>query len=157
VSPHVSGPDSVQVMRSLAEMEEEGLPIDKAYLVSCVNSRLEDLEAAAAVIRGRKVAEGVDLYVAAASAEIQEAAEASGAWTSLVEAGAKVLPPGCGPCIGLGTGLLEDGEVGISATNRNFKGRMGSRSAKAYLASPEVVVASAGPNHLPNEAGSGLP
>jgi len=143
VSPHVSGPDSVQVMRSLAEIEEEGLPINKAYLVSCVNSRLEDLEAAAAVIRGRKVAEGVDLYVAAASAEIQEAAEASGAWGALVEAGAKVLPPGCGPCIGLGTGLLEDGEVGISATNRNFKGRMGSRSAQAYLASPEVVVASA--------------
>jgi homoaconitate hydratase len=143
VSPHVSGPDSVQVMRSLAEMEEEGLPIDKAYLVSCVNSRLQDLEAAAEVIRGKKVAEGVDLYVAAASAEIQEAAEASGAWGALVEAGAHVLPPGCGPCIGLGAGLLEDGEVGISATNRNFKGRMGSRLAQAYLASPEVVVASA--------------
>jgi len=143
VSPHVSGPDSVQVMRSLAEMEEEGLPIDKAYLVSCVNSRLEDLEAAAAVIRGKTVSLGVDLYVAAASAEVQAAAEASGAWDALVEAGAKALPPGCGPCIGLGTGLLEDGEVGISATNRNFKGRMGSRLAQAYLASPEVVVASA--------------
>jgi homoaconitate hydratase len=143
VSPHVSGPDSVQVMRSLAEMEEEGLPIDKAYLVSCVNSRLEDLESAAAVIKGKKVAEGVDLYVAAASAEIQKAAEESGAWNALVEAGAKVLPPGCGPCIGLGDGLLQDGEVGISATNRNFKGRMGSRLAQAYLASPEVVVASA--------------
>jgi len=143
VSPHLSGPDSVQVMRSLAELEEEGLPIQKAYLVSCVNSRLEDLEAAAAVIKGKRVAETVDLYVAAASAEVQEAAEKSGAWGTLVEAGAKILPPGCGPCIGLGTGLLEDGEVGISATNRNFKGRMGSRLAQAYLASPEVVVASA--------------
>jgi len=143
VSPHVSGPDSVQVMRSLAEMEEQGLPIDKAYLVSCVNSRLEDLEAAAAVIRGKTVSPRVDLYVAAASAEVQAAAETSGAWDALVQAGAKVLPPGCGPCIGLGTGLLEDGEVGISATNRNFKGRMGSRLAQAYLASPEVVVASA--------------
>ena len=61
----------------------------------------------------------------------------------LVEAGARTLPAGCGPCIGLGTGLLEPGEVGISATNRNFKGRMGSRDAKAYLASPEVVAASA--------------
>ena len=143
VSPHVSGPDSVQVMRSLVDLEEEGLPIDKAYLVSCVNSRLEDLEAAAAVIKGKKVADRVELYVAAASAEVQAEAEASGAWGALVEAGAKVLPPGCGPCIGLGTGLLEDGEVGISATNRNFKGRMGSRSAQAYLASPEVVAASA--------------
>jgi homoaconitate hydratase len=143
VSPHVSGPDSVQVMHSLAELEENNLEIQKAYLVSCVNSRLEDLESAAAVIRGKTVAQGVELYVAAASAEIQSAAEASGAWGALLEAGARPLPPGCGPCIGLGAGLLEDGEVGISATNRNFKGRMGSRNAQAYLASPEVVVASA--------------
>ncbi|MGD2120758.1 MAG: homoaconitase [Gemmatimonadota bacterium] len=160
VSPHVAGPDSVQVMKSLAEMEEEGLSIDKAYLVSCVNSRLEDLEAAARVIKGRKVADRVDLYVAAASAEIQEAAEASGAWSALVEAGAHVLPPGCGPCIGLGSGLLEDGEVGISATNRNFKGRMGSRLAQAYLASPAVVAASAvagrvmGPDTLEGASGT---
>jgi homoaconitate hydratase len=108
-----------------------------------VNSRLEDLEAAAAVIRGRTVAAGVQLYVAAASKEVQENAELSGAWTALLDAGAQPLPPGCGPCIGLGTGLLEPGEVGISATNRNFKGRMGSREARAYLASPEVVAASA--------------
>jgi len=163
VSPHVAGPDSVQIMRSLAEIEAEGMPIHKAYLVSCVNSRLDDLEAAAAVIKGRSVAEGVDLYVAAASAEIQEAAEASGAWGALVDAGATVLPPGCGPCIGLGTGLLEDGEVGISATNRNFKGRMGSRLAQAYLASPEVVAASAiagrvvGPGALGSEKTPSLP
>jgi homoaconitate hydratase len=143
ISPHVSGPDSVQVMRSVAEMEAEGISVQKAYLVSCVNSRLEDLEAAAAVIRGKTVAEGVELYVAAASAEVQAAAEASGAWGALLDAGARSLPPGCGPCIGLGTGLLEPGEVGISATNRNFKGRMGSRDAHAYLASPEVVAASA--------------
>jgi homoaconitate hydratase len=143
VSPHVSGPDSVQVMRSLADIERERVAIQKAYLVSCVNSRLEDLEAAAAVIRGRTVAAGVQLYVAAASKEVQENAELSGAWTALLDAGAQPLPPGCGPCIGLGTGLLEPGEVGISATNRNFKGRMGSREARAYLASPEVVAASA--------------
>jgi len=143
ISPQVSGPDSVQIMRSVAEVEREGIAIQKAYLVSCVNSRLEDLEAAAAVLRGKRVAEGVELYVAAASAEVQAAAEASGAWKAMLEAGARPLPPGCGPCIGLGTGLLEPGEVGISATNRNFKGRMGSRDAQAYLASPEVVAASA--------------
>ncbi len=142
-SPHVAGPATVQVMRSLAEMEREKIAIHKAYLVSCVNSRLDDLETAANVIRGQRVAEGVELYVAAASAEIQADAEASGAWSTLLEAGAIPLPPSCGPCIGLGTGLLEAGEVGISATNRNFKGRMGSRDAQAYLASPEVVAASA--------------
>jgi homoaconitate hydratase len=108
-----------------------------------VNSRLDDLEAAARVVRGRKVAPGVEFYVAAASKEVQEAAEESGAWGVLIGAGAVPLPSGCGPCIGLGIGLLEPGEVGISATNRNFKGRMGSRDAQAYLASPEVVVASA--------------
>jgi len=143
VSPHVSGPDSVQVMRSVADIEKERIAVHKAYLVSCTNSRLEDIEAAARVIEGREVAEGVSLYIAAASKEVQEDAEASGAWKALLDAGAQPLPPGCGPCIGLGTGLLEDGEVGISATNRNFKGRMGSREAQAYLASPEVVVASA--------------
>jgi len=143
VTPHVSGPDSVQVMRSVADIEAEKVAIQKAYLVSCVNSRLEDLEAAAAVLRGRRVAEGVEMYVAAASREVQTAAEASGAWDALVAAGARTLPPGCGPCIGLGTGLLEPGETGISATNRNFKGRMGSRDAQAYLASPSVVAASA--------------
>ncbi len=82
-------------------------------------------------------------YIAAASSEVQKEAERYGYWQSLIEAGAIPLPPGCGPCIGLGTGLLEDGEVGISATNRNFKGRMGSASAQAYLASPAVVAASA--------------
>jgi len=143
VAPHVSGPDTVQVMRSLADIEEEKVAIHKAYLVSCVNSRLEDIEAAAAVVRGKKVADGVEMYVAAASAEVQRDAEQSGAWRALVEAGARPLPPGCGPCIGLGVGLLEPGEVGISATNRNFKGRMGSREAQAYLASPQVVAASA--------------
>ncbi len=148
VSPHVSGPDTVQVMRSLADIEKDKIAIQKAYLVSCVNSRLEDLEAAARVIRGKKVAAGVELYVAAASAEVEQDATASGAWGALLEAGAHPLPPGCGPCIGLGVGLLEPGEVGISATNRNFKGRMGSREAQAYLASPEVVVASAVAGHI---------
>ena len=109
----------------LAEMEEEGLPIHKAYLVSCVNSRLEDLEAAAAVIRGRKVAEGVELYVAAASAEVQEAAEESGAWSALVEAGARVLPPGCGPCIGLGTGPSGGRRGGDQRHKPEFQGQNG--------------------------------
>ena len=143
VSPHVSGPDTVQVMHSVADIQQDKVAIQKAYLLSCVNSRLEDLEAAARVIEGKKVAPSVDFYVAAASKEVQDRAEASGAWGTLLAAGAHPLPPGCGPCIGLGVGLLEPGEVGISATNRNFKGRMGSRDAQAYLGSPEVVAASA--------------
>ncbi len=143
VTPHVSGPDTVQVMASLAEMEKKKVAIQKAYLLSCVNSRLEDLQAAASVLKGQKVAPGVTFYLGAASKWVQEEAERSGIWQILLDAGANPLPAGCGPCIGLGVGLLEPGEVGISATNRNFKGRMGSRDAKCYLASPEVVAASA--------------
>lgn len=143
VRPHVSGPDHVKTMTPVSGIRKRNIKIQKAYLVSCVNSRVEDLAQAAAVVKGKKVAEGVEFYIAAASNEIQADSEKHGDWQALLDAGAIPLPPGCGPCIGLGKGLLQDGEVGISATNRNFKGRMGSRNAKAYLASPAVVAASA--------------
>ncbi|KAI9596753.1 homoaconitase [Syncephalis fuscata] len=149
--PSVSGPNSVKLFQSVTALTD--IPVNKAYLVSCVNSRAQDIRKAADVMRGQKVANGVEFYVAAASSERSLA--------NLLDAGAKVLPAGCGPCIGLGAGLLEDGEVGISATNRNFKGRMGSLKAKAYLASPAVVAASAihgyitSPNLLQSNATSG--
>lgn len=118
--------------------------------MSCTNSRFSDLQSAARVFRDAakdgqpaKIAPGVKFYIAAASIVEQKIAEESGDWQVLLDAGAEALPSGCGPCIGLGTGLLEPGEVGISASNRNFKGRMGDPSALAYLASPEVVAASA--------------
>jgi homoaconitate hydratase len=148
ITPHVSGPDTVQVMSSLAEMEKKKVAIQKAYLISCMNSRLEDLDAAAKVLKGKKVAPGVKFYLGAASQWVQEEAEKRGIWQTLLNAGANPLPAGCGPCIGLGVGLLEPGEVGISATNRNFKGRMGSRDAQCYLASPEVVAASAAAGYI---------
>jgi homoaconitate hydratase len=143
VRPHVSGPDHVKTMTAVSEIEERDVRIQKAYLVSCVNSRVDDLAEAASEIKGKKVAEHVEFYIAAASLEVQSESEKRGDWNVLLEAGAIPLPPGCGPCIGLGMGLLETGEVGISATNRNFKGRMGSADAEAYLASPVVVAASA--------------
>ncbi len=143
VIPHVSNPGHVKSMTALPEIESQKVKIQKAYLLSCVNARLEDLAEAAKVIEGKKIADGVEFYVAAASANVQKAAEEKGYWKALVDAGACPLPSGCGPCIGLGAGTLEEGEVGISATNRNFKGRMGHRSAQAYLASPAVVAASA--------------
>jgi homoaconitate hydratase len=143
IQPHVSGPDHVKTMTPVSEIRKNRVAINKAYLVSCVNSRVDDLKQAAEVVKGKKVADGVEFYIAAASDEVQAESQKRGDWQTLVEAGAKPLPPGCGPCIGLGVGLLEDGEVGISATNRNFKGRMGSKNARAYLASPAVVAASA--------------
>ncbi|MBI9069966.1 MAG: homoaconitase [Melioribacteraceae bacterium] len=143
VEPYVSGPNSVKVMTSLSEIKKEKVKIHKAYLVSCVNSRVEDIAEAAEIIKGKKTSDGVEFYIGAASDEVQKECEEKGYWQWLLDAGAIALPPGCGPCIGLGKGLLEEGEVGISATNRNFKGRMGSPDAKAYLASPAVVAQSA--------------
>jgi homoaconitate hydratase len=143
IEPYAAGPNSVKLMNSVWELKKQDIKIDKAYLVSCVNSRLQDLKEAAEVVKDKKVADGVEFYIAAASSEVQQESERLGYWQTLIEFGAIPLPPGCGPCIGLGVGLLEDGEVGISATNRNFKGRMGSPSAFAYLASPAVVAASA--------------
>jgi homoaconitate hydratase len=159
VSPHVAGPDGVGVMRAVSEISADKVEIHKAYLLSCTNARLDDLVEAAAVLHGNRVADGVELYVAAASAEIQAEAKTKGIWQDLLDAGARPLPPGCGACIGLGVGLLEAGEVGISATNRNFKGRMGSRDAEAYLASPAVVAASAIAGFItgPEDLGASVP
>lgn len=141
--PHVSGPNSVKTSNPLSVLEGKRICIQKAYLVSCTNSRLSDIAAAATVVKGKKVAPTVEFYIAAASSTVQQEAEQLGHWETLIDAGAKVLPAGCGPCIGLGTGLLEEGETGISATNRNYKGRMGHPKAQAYLSSPAVVAASA--------------
>ena len=152
LSPYVSGPNSVKVATPLHQLAVQNISIDRAYLVSCTNSRASDIAAAAKVFKDAarsndgkipKIANGVNFYIAAASKPEQDAAEAAGDWQALLEAGAQPLPPGCGPCIGLGTGLLQPNEIGISASNRNFKARMGSADAKAYLASPEVVAASA--------------
>ena len=148
VVPYISGPDSVKKMKSLQEIEKQKIKVDKAYLVSCVNSRASDIRAAAEVLKGEKVADNVEFYVAAASSEVENDAKASGDWQILLKAGAKPLVSGCGPCIGIfviltlghGVGLLKDGEVGISATNRNYKGRMGSPLATTYLASPSMLL-----------------
>lgn len=151
LSPYVSGPNSVKISTPVEELAAQKIKVDKAYLVSCTNSRFSDLAAAAKVFKDAaketgesvRIADGVSFYIAAASMPEQQAAEESGDWQVMLDAGAAALPSGCGPCIGLGTGLLEPGEVGISASNRNFKGRMGSAEAKAYLGSPEIVAASA--------------
>lgn len=143
VAPFVAGPNEVKTIKSAAELEQQNIRIDKAFLMSCVNGRLQDFAAAAEVVKGRQVAPNVKFYVAPASSEVEELARKLGHWKVLEDAGARFLPAGCGACIGLGEGCLTDGEVGISATNRNFDGRMGSRKSQVYLASPAVVAASA--------------
>jgi homoaconitate hydratase len=143
IEPHVSGPNSVKIITPISQLSKQRIKIDKAYLVSCVNSRVDDLSEAAAILADKKISDGVKFYIGAASSEVQLESERRGDWQKLINAGAIPLPPGCGPCIGMGIGLLEDNEVGISATNRNFKGRMGSANSQAYLASPRIVAISA--------------
>ncbi len=118
--------------RRLARSRRRKIAIHKAYLVSCVNSRLEDIATAAAGARaaGKRRRRASSSTSPRRAARCRRRRRQNGAWQTLLEAGARPLPPGCGPCIGLGAGLLEPGEVGISATNRNFKGRMGSRDAR---------------------------
>lgn len=144
VSPFVSGPNAPEIGTPVREIESQRIRVNKAYLMSCVNGRLRDFESAAEIFRdGRRVADGVEFYIAAASSTIERDAKLSGAWQTLIDAGAIPLPPGCGACIGLGAGTLGPGEVGISATNRNYQGRMGARDSSCYLASPSVVAYSA--------------
>ena len=143
ISSIVSGPHAVNKMFTAEEISKKHLPIHKAYLVSCVNGRYEDFVAAANIMRGKKTASGVEFYIGCASKEIQTRLMEEGIWQILLETGAIALPPGCGPCIGLGKGLLEAGQTAISATNRNFKGRMGSKNSEAYLGSPATVALSA--------------
>lgn len=155
IQPTVSGPDSVKKMATVSSLKNQKIKINKAYLVSCVNSREEDIRQAAEIVKNKKIAKGVEFYIAAASKLVQESSEVNGDWKTLLDAGAIPLPPGCGPCIGLGTGTLNEGEVGISATNRNYKGRMGHADAKAYLASPAVVAASAVSGYIDYDLGNG--
>ncbi len=141
LEPQVACPNAVDNVSPVGEVE--GVTIDQAFIGTCTNGRLEDLEAAAAVLRGRQVHPRVRLLVSPASREVQQAAARSGALQALIEAGASILAPGCGPCFGGHGGLLAPGERCIGTLNRNFPGRMGSTKAEIYLASPQTVAASA--------------
>jgi 3-isopropylmalate/(R)-2-methylmalate dehydratase large subunit len=141
LGPQVARPHRVDDVVSIEEVE--GIPIDQAFIGSCTNGRMEDLQAAREVLRGRKISESLRLIVAPASRETYLDALENGDLADLVRSGAVIINPGCGPCLGAHQGLLAQGERCISTTNRNFKGRMGSPDAEIYLASPATVAASA--------------
>jgi 3-isopropylmalate/(R)-2-methylmalate dehydratase large subunit len=141
LSPYVAAPHSPA--NSAPVIEHQGVKIDQAYIGACVGAKIEDLRMAATVLAGRKIAKGVRLLVAPASSKTTIQAAAEGTLSILLEAGATLLPSGCGACAGMGAGLLAAGETCISSTNRNFKGRMGHSDAFVYLASPYTVAASA--------------
>ena len=141
LSPQVAKPHTVDNVVAITEVA--GTPINQALIGTCTNGRLEDLEAAAEILRGKHIASNVRLLVLPASREVLLAAIERGIVSELVAAGATLLNPGCGPCLGAHEGCMAPGEVTISTANRNFKGRMGSREAFIYLGSPVTVAASA--------------
>jgi 3-isopropylmalate/(R)-2-methylmalate dehydratase large subunit len=120
-----------------------GVHVDQAYIGACMGAKADDLRMVAEVLKGRKVAHGTRLLVAPASQAVFQAAADEGVLSTLIAAGAVIMPSGCGACAGYGSGVLADGEVCISSTNRNFRGRMGSAKAEVYLGSPYAVAAAA--------------
>ncbi len=146
LSPQVAAPHSPA--NSAPVTEHRGVRIDQAYIGACVGAKLDDLEMAATMLKGRRVAPNVRLLVAPASARITREAADMGILGTLLGAGAILLPSGCGACAGMGAGLLAPGDVCISTTNRNFKGRMGDKQSSVYLANPYSVAAAAVAGHI---------
>ncbi len=140
LEPQVACPHTVDNISPLQEVEN--LPIQQAFLGTCTNGRLLDLEVAAKILSGKKISRDLRFIVAPASRDVYLEAMNRGIIQTLVEAGAAVVTPGCGPCVGTHNGVPSDGEVVLSTANRNFKGRMGNSKAFIYLASPATVAAS---------------
>jgi 3-isopropylmalate/(R)-2-methylmalate dehydratase large subunit len=140
LAPQVAAPHSPANTKAVGEFKQ--VPVQAAYIGACTGAKLDDLRAAASVLRGHKVASGLRLMVAPASLQDQEAARSEGVLGVLMDAGAELLPTACGACSGYG-GSIPDGANVIATTARNFKGRMGSATAQVYLASPYTVAASA--------------
>lgn len=141
LEPQVAKPHRVDNVAPLSAVA--GTKVDQAFIGTCTNGRMEDLREAAAVLKGRNVHPRVRLIVAPASRRIYLEAMREGVLAALAEAGAAVVTPGCGPCVGTHNGVPADDEVVVSTANRNFKGRMGNSNAQIYLASPAAVAAAA--------------
>lgn len=139
--PQVAKPHAVDNVAPVEDLDD--VRIDQAFLGTCTNGRLEDLEIAARILKGRAVHPDVKFIIAPASREVYLQAAKKGLIDIFVTAGCSVVSPGCGPCVGTHHGVLADGETVISTANRNFRGRMGNPNALIYLASPATVAASA--------------
>ncbi|MEA3489906.1 MAG: 3-isopropylmalate dehydratase large subunit [Candidatus Omnitrophota bacterium] len=141
LAPQVAMPHTVDNVCGVEEVE--GTPVDEVYIGTCTNGRLEDLETAARILKGRRAAKRVKLIITPASRNIYLEALKKGYVETFMSAGAIVNNPGCGPCVGTHQGVLADGEKAFSTANRNFKGRMGNPNAEIYLGSPATAAATA--------------
>ncbi len=144
VEPTVSFPHTVDNTRTMNQIREmDPVKIDQVVIGTCTNGRLEDLQVAASILKGKKRDKDTRLLVAPASRSILTAALKDGTLQTLIDAGALILPPGCGPCVGVHQGVLGDGEACLTTQNRNFLGRMGNPKGFIYLASPATAAATA--------------
>jgi len=141
LEPQIACPHNVDNVKDISDLEET--PIDQVFLGSCTNGRIEDLRDAARILKGNKVSDSIRMLVIPASREVYTEALNEGLMNIFVDAGALVCNPCCGPCLGGHVGLLGHGEVSLSTSNRNFKGRQGSSEAEIYLSSAAVAAASA--------------
>lgn len=141
IEPVIAAPHSVDHVKPISELA--GTPIHQCFLGTCTNGRLSDFQAASEILRGKRISPDTRLLILPASRSVMREAMKAGYIDTLIEAGAVLLPPGCGPCLGAHQGVLAPGEKCISTANRNFKGRMGCKEAEIYLASSETVAASA--------------
>jgi 3-isopropylmalate/(R)-2-methylmalate dehydratase large subunit len=141
LEPQVACPHTVDNVKPIDRVV--GTNVNQVVIGSCTNGRLDDLQVAARIIRGRKVSSNTRMLVFPASGRVYGQALERGYIADFMKAGAVVMNPGCGPCLGVHEGALADGEVALSTTNRNFKGRMGNPKAEVYLCSPAVAAASA--------------
>lgn len=141
VFPLVAAPHNVDNIKSIASVA--GIIVHEGLIGTCTNGRIEDLRIAAAVLKGKSVRKGFQLHIIPASRDIYLQAINEGIIATLIEAGANILSPSCGPCLGTGQGIPANGHTVISTANRNFLGRMGNKEASIYLASPATVASSA--------------
>jgi len=141
LEPQVSAPESPDNVHNISNYE--GTKIDYAFIGTCCNGRLEDIDIAAKILKGKKIHENVRMVIAPASKNVLLNGIANGSIAALVDAGASLITSGCGPCVGTHQGVPADGEVVISAANRNFRGRMGNPNSNIYLGAPATVAASA--------------
>jgi homoaconitase/3-isopropylmalate dehydratase large subunit len=141
LEPQVACPHNVDNVKSISEVK--GIKVDQVVLGSCTNGRLDDLKVAAKILRGKKVHPEIRMLVLPATRTIYLEALKKGYLKTFLDAGAVILNPGCGPCLGAHEGILAAGERCLATTNRNFKGRMGSLESEVYLASPAVAAATA--------------
>ncbi len=148
LEPQVSAPESPDNVHNISKYE--GTKIDYAFIGTCCNGRLEDLDIAAEILRGKKIHPNVRMVIAPASQSVLLDAIGNGTMSTLIEAGASLITSGCGPCVGTHQGVPADGEVVISAANRNFRGRMGNPNSNIYLGAPSTVAASALEGHITN-------